>query len=126
MYIETSPPRVANQNAVMLTTSVLPADNAARCLKFWYHMWGNSVGSLRVWLGTRTGSFTINRIQQLFQQPRECKIQIAVKPVISVTILDGQLSIRPLYLLYNSLVVMFILPFFVRSPSLTTVFCWGN
>ena len=71
MFIETSPPQYSGQNAVLLTTSTIPADNAPRCLSFWYHMYGSSVGALRVWLGTRTGTYNVNRMQQLSQQPRE-------------------------------------------------------
>ena len=71
MYIETSSPRQPSQNAVLLTTSPIPADSAARCLSFWYHMLGSSVGTLRVWYGTRSGTYNINRLQQLFQQPRK-------------------------------------------------------
>ena len=70
MFIETSPPRFSGQNAVLLTTATIPADNAPRCLSFWYHMYGGSVGALRVSLGTLTGTHSVNRVEQLFQQPR--------------------------------------------------------
>lgn len=51
MYIETSSPRVAGDNAILASppysTSQLPA-----CLQFWYHMYGSGTGTLNVRVGT--------------------------------------------------------------------------
>ncbi|KAI8780792.1 MAM and LDL-receptor class A domain-containing protein 2, partial [Biomphalaria glabrata] len=48
MYIETSNPRVPGDVARMLTP-VYPATDG-RCLKYWYHMYGSSMGTLAVYL----------------------------------------------------------------------------
>ncbi|KAL9953498.1 hypothetical protein ACROYT_G040921 [Oculina patagonica] len=49
MYIETSPPRVAGDNA-KLELSV-SGNGALSCLKFYYHMYGASIGTLNVYNG---------------------------------------------------------------------------
>ena len=45
MYIETSSPRVNGDKARLRFTG---SDSGAFCLKFFYHMFGKSVGTLRV------------------------------------------------------------------------------
>ena len=49
MYIETSSPRVAGDNA-KLTFSVSDS-NQPSCLKFYYHMYGDTMGTLTVFSG---------------------------------------------------------------------------
>ena len=46
MYIETSSPRVENDNAV-LESKQYPA-TGGRCLQFYYHMYGSHMGKLAV------------------------------------------------------------------------------
>ncbi|KAL9986059.1 hypothetical protein ACROYT_G000125 [Oculina patagonica] len=50
MYIETSYPRVAGDNA-KLEFSV-PGDGEPSCLKFYYHMYGDTMGTINVFSGT--------------------------------------------------------------------------
>lgn len=48
MYIEASSPRVSGEIA-RLTSGRLRISSSYRwCLNFWYHMYGNSMGTLRV------------------------------------------------------------------------------
>ena len=49
MYIETSSPRVAGDNA-KLELSV-SGNGALSCLKFYYHMYGNTMGTFTVYSG---------------------------------------------------------------------------
>lgn len=48
MYIETSSPRVKGETARLVSDRFKIADGHNWCLKFWYHMYGNSVGGLKV------------------------------------------------------------------------------
>ncbi|XP_071965429.1 MAM and LDL-receptor class A domain-containing protein 1-like [Antedon mediterranea] len=48
MYIETSPPRIP-LDAAELSSPLLPPSTKSKCLHFWYHMNGKSVGSLEVY-----------------------------------------------------------------------------
>ncbi len=50
MYIETSYPRVAGDNA-KLEFSV-PENGEPSCLKFYYHMYGVTMGTINVFSGT--------------------------------------------------------------------------
>lgn len=47
MYIESSAPRRAGDNA-RLTSPNLPSSTKSQCFTFWYHMYGRSIGSLYV------------------------------------------------------------------------------
>lgn len=47
MYIETSPPNKKGYKAWI--TSPLFKDKAAVCLQFYYHMFGDGIGSLNVY-----------------------------------------------------------------------------
>lgn len=47
MYIETSSPRVTGDIARLI--SPIYQDTDAVCLTFWYHMYGNGIGTLRVY-----------------------------------------------------------------------------
>ena len=49
MYIETSSPRVAGDNA-KLELSV-PGNGELSCLEFYYHMYGDTMGTLNVFSG---------------------------------------------------------------------------
>ena len=50
MYIETSSPRVAGDNA-KLEFSV-PGNGELSCLEFYYHMYGDTIGTLNVFSGS--------------------------------------------------------------------------
>ena len=52
MYIETSSPRVSGDNAILESPLLTFAGNM--CFKFFYHMYGATIGSLRVKIGTQT------------------------------------------------------------------------
>ncbi|KAM7427033.1 hypothetical protein ABFA07_021757 [Porites harrisoni] len=52
MYIETSSPRVSGDNAIL--ESPLLTFRGNMCFKFFYHMYGATIGSLRVKIGTQT------------------------------------------------------------------------
>lgn len=48
MFIEASNPRIVGDNAYLMSEVLQPA--TSRCLHFWYHMNGQSIGTLRVWI----------------------------------------------------------------------------
>ena len=52
MYIETSSPRVNGDNAIL--ESPLLTFRGNMCLKFFYHMYGSTIGSLRVKISNQT------------------------------------------------------------------------
>ena len=47
MFIETSSPRRQNDKARLMSPSY--TDNSDICVQFWYHMYGNGVGTLNVY-----------------------------------------------------------------------------
>ena len=76
MYIETSSPRIKGDNAI-LQLSVL-GNGAEACLTFYYHMYGDTMGSLTVSSGNRIVFKRIRRARQLLEKKRReqyiCKI----------------------------------------------------
>ena len=52
MYIEASYPRVKGDNAILERPLLTFGGNM--CFKFFYHMYGLTIGSLRVKIGTQT------------------------------------------------------------------------
>lgn len=52
MFIETSSPRSPNDKARLESEEFQPTGASGRCLKFWYHMSGNTIGSLNVWMSS--------------------------------------------------------------------------
>ena len=56
MFIETSSPRRPNDKARLESEEFQPTGSSGRCLKFWYHMYGSSIGSLNVWLNSNGSS----------------------------------------------------------------------
>ena len=52
MYIETSSPRVSGDNAILESPLLTFGGNI--CFTFFYHMYGGTIGSLRVKIGTQT------------------------------------------------------------------------
>jgi hypothetical protein len=69
MYIETSAPRRPNDRARLVSPSYPPT--ASSCLKFYYNMYGASIGSLRVYKGGATTSPVTLLFQQTGNQVRE-------------------------------------------------------
>lgn len=63
VFIETSAPRQLGDNAYLLSQPFDPAPSG-RCLKFWHHMRGASIGTLNVYL--HTGNFSA--MQLLWQR----------------------------------------------------------
>lgn len=63
MFIETSVPRQLGDNAYLVSQPFDPAPSG-RCLKFWHHMKGASIGTLNVYL--HTGNFSA--MQLLWQR----------------------------------------------------------
>ncbi|XP_047128245.1 MAM and LDL-receptor class A domain-containing protein 1 isoform X1 [Hydra vulgaris] len=49
-YIETSYPRKRNDNAI-LRSPLYPANSKGSCFNFWYHMYGQDIGSLNIYVG---------------------------------------------------------------------------
>ncbi|XP_013772489.1 MAM and LDL-receptor class A domain-containing protein 1-like isoform X1 [Limulus polyphemus] len=49
IYTETSTPRIKGEKARLMTPWIAQTETGF-CLKFWYHMYGSSVGSLRVFI----------------------------------------------------------------------------
>lgn len=52
MFIETSSPRKPNDKARLESEEFQPTGSSGRCLKFWYHMYGVSIGTLNVWMSS--------------------------------------------------------------------------
>jgi len=52
MFIETSNPRNPNDKAHLESEEFQPTGASGRCLKFWYHMYGSTIGSLNVWMSS--------------------------------------------------------------------------
>ena len=52
MFIETSNPRQNGDKARFESEEFQPTGSSGRCLKFWYHMYGSSIGALNVWMSS--------------------------------------------------------------------------
>lgn len=52
MFIETSSPRRNGDKARFESEEFQPTGSSGRCLKFWYHMYGSSIGRLNVWMSS--------------------------------------------------------------------------
>lgn len=52
LYLKTSPPSQKENMAQLKSTLLPPAGEQGYCFKFWYHMFGATVGSLRMFLQT--------------------------------------------------------------------------
>ncbi|XP_078334103.1 MAM and LDL-receptor class A domain-containing protein 1-like [Crassostrea virginica] len=55
-YIETSAPRRRGQKAQLLSASQAPTGISGKCFKFWYHMYGRTVGTLNVYVSKNVSS----------------------------------------------------------------------
>ena len=56
MYIEVSYPRKTGQKARLLSEDFAPTRQ--RCVNFWFHMYGNTVGTLNLYIKTGLGNTT--------------------------------------------------------------------
>jgi hypothetical protein len=52
MYIEASSPRRRGDIALLTSEEFFRTSSSGRCIKFWYHMYGNSIGSLNIYYKT--------------------------------------------------------------------------
>ena len=55
MFIETSSPRIQGEKA-RLVGPKFTSSASKRCLQFWYHMYGQSIGSLTVYVKWGAGN----------------------------------------------------------------------
>ena len=58
MFIETSAPRRPGDKARLYSEHFLATSARGRCIKFWYHMNGNAIGTLNVLVKTAAGNQT--------------------------------------------------------------------
>lgn len=52
MFIETSSPRKPQDKAQLESEEFQPTGSSGRCLKFWYHMYGSTIGTLNIWMSS--------------------------------------------------------------------------
>ncbi|CAB4007264.1 MAM and LDL-receptor class A domain-containing 2-like, partial [Paramuricea clavata] len=52
MYIEASSPRRRGDIALLTSEEFFRTSSSGRCIKFWYHMYGKSIGSLNIYYKT--------------------------------------------------------------------------
>jgi len=67
MKLKASSPQLQNDKARLISPTYSGTSSSGICFKFWYHLYGQSIGSLNVWLRqnnqlktnlwTRTGNF---------------------------------------------------------------------
>ena len=65
MYIETSAPRQQGDKARLLSEDLNPTIGSGRCVRFWYHMFGSTIGTLRVLVKTGAGNQSETAIWEL-------------------------------------------------------------
>ena len=54
MYVEASWPRRQGDKALLTSEEFFRTSSSGRCIKFWYNMHGNSIGTLNVYYKTNT------------------------------------------------------------------------
>ena len=54
MYVEASLPRRQGDKALLTSEEFFRTSSSGRCIKFWYNMYGNSIGTLNVYYKTNT------------------------------------------------------------------------
>ena len=62
MYIETSSPRRLGDVAMLASSYTYEADGQDKCLTFWLHMYGTTMGSLAVLQGDSANQKQLFRI----------------------------------------------------------------
>lgn len=65
MYVETSAPRKQGDKARLLSEDFGATTFHGRCVKFWYHMYGATIGTLRVLVKTGAGNKSESAIWEL-------------------------------------------------------------
>ncbi len=65
-FIETSVPRQTGDKAILNSMQFPATTGSGRCLSFWYHMYGSSIGTLNVFQKTFVGS-TVTGTMLLWQ-----------------------------------------------------------
>lgn len=50
IFIETSYPQLTGQKARLLSPTYSRTNLIGDCFKFWYHLYGSSIGTLNIWL----------------------------------------------------------------------------
>lgn len=50
MFIETSSPRATGDNAFLVSQRLDPTTGSGICMSFWHHMYGSTIGTLKVWV----------------------------------------------------------------------------
>lgn len=58
-YIETSAPRRRGQKAQLMSVSQPPTGISGKCFKFWYHMYGRTMGTLNVYSSQNVSANTL-------------------------------------------------------------------
>ncbi|KAJ8022472.1 MAM and LDL-receptor class A domain-containing protein 2 [Holothuria leucospilota] len=75
MYVETSSPVGYNWNAKLSSSRQDPTDNRGFCLIFYYHMYGNSIGTLNVFISSgNTDNLIFNRSQSQGDEWRQASV----------------------------------------------------
>ncbi|XP_070566390.1 MAM and LDL-receptor class A domain-containing protein 1-like [Ptychodera flava] len=117
MYIETSSPRVAGEVAYLYSPEVVPT-SGTKCLQFWYHMYGQHVDTLNVYVETgpslttpvwtRTGTYgdvwlegqitiaTLNRFKVVFEGTVGTSFEGDIA-LDDISIIDGDCPSNPSY-----------------------------
>ena len=67
MYIETSAPRVAGNKARFIS-EIFPAKQTGSCFVFWYHMFGQDIDKLNVYIHLNSTSVSSSTEALLWQQ----------------------------------------------------------
>jgi hypothetical protein len=55
MYIDASYPNAKGHKARLVSQDLLPS-SSPKCLKFWFHLYGQSIGDLNVYVKTGAGN----------------------------------------------------------------------
>ena len=79
IYIETSSPRVQGDKARLISPLVTSSSNA-RCLEFWYHMYGADVNTLNVYTNTTSLEslvFSVSGLQGNEWNKAQVNLQVA-------------------------------------------------
>lgn len=60
MFIEASAPRQAGDKARLMSERFVPTTLRGYCIRFWYHMYGASIGTLNVLVKNRAGNSSLS------------------------------------------------------------------
>mgnify|MGYP000273671658 CR=1 len=92
MFIETSRPRRNGDKARFESEEFQPTGSSGRCLKFWYHMYGSSIGGLNVWMSSNGST---GQIWTLSGNQRQDKWFYAQAPVRSANVYQVCRRLKP-------------------------------